>query len=289
MEHTFESGLRLIASDIDGTLADNQGELAPKTVMVLQALLQRSIPVVLVTGLNPWTVRRYLERISDHNVFPDLRAIALNGIFLLENGILHEGCFTEPEIIRDAIAVLLQEGHVPLVFGEDGVTRYLPLPKGMPTVKALIASRPYQPFEAVTTEKALFTVRPALVSMTGSVADAEGLYPLLEAAIGERAYVVYQPGIQRSWIEVNHREARKDIALLALAARLGIAPEEILYFGDSLNDVPVFEIVPHAVAVENARPEIKARAWRITPPNHAAGVARFLAELFGIAEMDKKH
>jgi Cof subfamily protein (haloacid dehalogenase superfamily) len=278
------SNLRLIATDIDGTLANNQGELAPETITTLQILLQRGMPVTLVTGLNPWPVRQYLAKISEGRHFPELRAISFNGIFLLEGEELHEGCFTAPEVIREAIAVMLEAKHVPLVFGEDGITRFFPLAAGMATVETLIAARPYQPFEAVVTAEALFAVRPALVSMTGSAEEAADLYPRLEAAVGERAYVVYQPGLQRSWVEVNHHEARKDIALLALAARLGITPEEILYFGDSLNDLPVFEAVPHAVAVENARPEIKARAWRIAPSNDVAGVARFLAELFGDGE-----
>ncbi|MBN1920736.1 MAG: HAD hydrolase family protein [Anaerolineae bacterium] len=278
------SNLRLIATDIDGTLANNQGELAPETIAILQTLLQRGMPVTLVTGLNPWPVKQYLAKIGEGHHFSGLRAISLNGIFLLEGEELHEGCFTAPEVIREAIAVMLEAKHVPLVFGEDGITRFFPVPAGMATVETLIAARPYQPFEAVTSIEALFTVRPALVSMTGSAEEAAALYPRLEAAVGERAYVVYQPGIRISWVEVNHREARKDIALLALAAQLGITPEEILYFGDSLNDLPVFEAIPHAVAVENARPEIKARAWRIAASNDAAGVARFLVEFFGDAE-----
>lgn len=273
---------RLVASDIDGTLANSQGELAPETVAVLRALLHRGIQVVLVTGLNPWSAQRYLKRIQGNTAFASLRAITLNGIFLLEGETLHEGCFTPTDVIHDAVSLLTKEGHVPLVFGEDGVTRYFPLGPRMATVETLIASRPYQPFEVVSSLEALFSVRPALVSMTGSAEDAGRLYPLLEAAVGDRAYVVYQPGVQRSWVEVNHREARKDIALLALATRLGIATHEILYFGDSLNDLPVFEAVPHAVAVANARPEIKARAWQNTQSNDAAGVAHFLMDFFGI-------
>lgn len=274
--------LRLIASDIDGTLANNQGELAPETVAVLQALLHWGMQVVLVTGLNPWSARRYLERIRGSHVFDNLRAITLNGIFLLEGETLHEGCFTPMDVIHDVVWCLISEGHVPLLFGKDGVTRYMPSATRMATIEALIASRPYQPFEMVPSLEALFAVRPALVSMTGSAEDASRIHPLLEAMVGNRAYVVYQPGMQRSWVEVNHREARKDIALLTLAARFGIAPHEILYFGDSLNDLPVFEVVPHAVAVANARPEIKARAWKNAQTNDAAGVARFLMECFGV-------
>ena len=72
------------------------------------------------------------------------------------------------------------------------------------------------------------------------------------------------------------------MALLALASRLGVAPDEIVYFGDSLNDLVVFRALWYCVAVDNARPEVKALAWRIAPSNNENGVARMLAELFGL-------
>jgi hydroxymethylpyrimidine pyrophosphatase-like HAD family hydrolase len=59
--------------------------------------------------------------------------------------------------------------------------------------------------------------------------------------------------------------------------------EEILYFGDSLNDLPVFELVPHTIAMANALPEVKARAWGLTASNNDDGVARSLSDLLGIA------
>ncbi len=271
--------LRLIATDIDGTLANAQGELTPFTLRVLRVLLAEGFPVTLVTGLNPWPARRYVDAIG-HGV----RAIALNGIFLLEDGEVHEGKFLDPQVVRVAAALMSAQGHTPLVYGADGVTRYWPGPaEGLPYVRDLIATRPYQPYEVVESFEVLFAVRPAQVAVCDTEKRCARLYAALEAAVGDRAYVVFQPGT-RAWVEVNHAEARKDVALLALAARLGVAPAEILYFGDSLNDLPVFKVLPHAVAMSNARPEVKSLAWRIAPTNDEDGVARVLMEMFGLGQ-----
>lgn len=268
--------LRFVATDIDGTLVDDRSELSDVTLRVLRALLHRGVPVVLVTGLNPWPAGRYVKQIG-HGV----RAICLNGIFLLDDGNVHEGLFVDPEVARAAVEVVVERGYTPVVYGADGGSRYLPVDGGMGEVTKLITERPYQPYRAVASTDALFAVRPAQVSVCDGDARAAALSPFLEAAFGDRAYVVWVPG-QRAWVEVNHREARKDTALLALAARLGVAPDEIVYFGDSLNDLVVFESLRHCVAVDNARPEVKALAWRIAPSNNEDGVARVLAELFGM-------
>jgi len=269
--------LRLIATDIDGTLANAQGALTPFTLRVLRALLDEGVPVTLVTGYNPWPARRYVDAIGR-----GVRAIALNGIFLLENGEVHEGKFLDPQVVRAAAALMSAQGYTPLVYGADGITRYWPGPdESLRHVRNLIATRPYQPYEAVESFEALFAVRPAQVSVCDTEGRCAQLYAALEAAVGECAYVVFLPGT-RAWVEVNHVEARKDVALLALAARLGAAPAEIVYFGDSLNDLPVFKVLPHAVAMGNACPEVKSLAWRIAPTNDEDGVAQVLVELFGL-------
>jgi len=272
---------RFVTTDIDGTLVNDRSELTPLTLNVLRQLLDRGVPVALVTGLNPWPTRRYVEQIG-HGV----RAIALNGIFLLENGdanetfAVHEGCFVDPAIARAAVESIVAQSYVPIVYGADGVSRYLPVEGGMDEVTKLVAERAYQPYQAVDSVDALFAVRPAQVSVCDSDARVAALQPSLAAAFSaERAYVVYAPG-RRAWVEVNHPEARKDVALLALAARLGVAPDEIVYFGDSLNDLVVFRALRHCVAVDNARPQVKEMAWRIAPSNNDDGVARVLAELF---------
>jgi len=270
--------LRLVATDIDGSLANDEREIPPYTRRVLQALIARKIPVVVVTGLNPWPARRYVEQID-----PNVIAIVQNGIFVQEQGQCSERRMVDPVAARESVALMLERGYVPLVYGADDVTRYLPLPDGMTMVTPLIARRPFQPYQPVDTPEALWAVPPVQVSICDTEQRARALHPLLVDALGHRAHIVLQPLPEReSWVEVCHPEARKAVALLALAARLGIAPEGIIYFGDSLNDLEVMRAVGYPVAMGNALPEIKAVAWRVAPTNNKEGVARVLAELFGI-------
>jgi hydroxymethylpyrimidine pyrophosphatase-like HAD family hydrolase len=265
---------RLVATDIDGTLANSEGELSARTVDVLRRLLDDGVPVALVTGLNPWPVRRYVEQIG-HGI----RAISLNGIFLLEDKKVHEGKFLAPTAARRAASLIADAGYVPQVYGQDLTTRYLPVEAGMSVMESLMASRPYQPYAAVSTVDALFDVAPAQVALCDVEPRARQVYTLLEQALGTDVYLVLQPGAH-SWVEINHPEARKDTALVRLAQRMDVAPDEIVYFGDSLNDRVVFERLPYCVAVGNARPEIKPLAWRSAPTNDEDGVARTLQTLF---------
>ncbi len=272
MEHP-PSLFQLIASDIDGTLAAGRGApLSPRTVATLRRILEQGRPVVLVTGLNPWSARRYVEAIG-----PGTRAIALNGIFLLEENEVREGHFLDEAVVREGAQLALEAGYTPLIYGADGITRYLPS-EHIAAVEKLIAERPYQPYQAVKDFEALFAVPPAQVSVCGEEDEVAPLAPIWEKALGDRAYVIFQPG-KRTWLEANHPLARKDIALLELAERLGISRNAILYFGDNLNDLVLFRAIPHAVAMDNARPEVKALAWRIAPPQSEDGVARFLESL----------
>jgi Cof subfamily protein (haloacid dehalogenase superfamily) len=273
-------GIRLVATDIDGTLLNNHRELSPLTLAVLQRLLDQKVAVVLVTGLNPWPAKRYAQQIG-HGI----KALCLNGTFLIENGKLQPGYFIDCDAALQAAQFIMDCGYVPIVYGADNVSRYIPgVPEAMVQVTVLIKDRPYQPYVPVTEIDALFQVQPAQVSVCDSDIRAALLFPELKQAVGEYTYVVYQPAGQsgRSWVEVNHPQARKDIALLDLAGEMGISSDEIIYFGDSLNDIPVFESIAYPVAVGNARSEVLDLAWKTTFTNNAHGVARFLIDLFDL-------
>lgn len=269
----------LIATDVDGTLVETQGmPMSEFTLRTLRAVRDRGLALALVTGLNPWVTRRYVRAIGD-----GVRAICLNGIFTLEGEDLQPGQFVDEDVARRAVAVTLKEKQIPLVYGADGVTRYL-IPPGCDRTEfdGLLAERgAFQPFEAVEAASVLFDVRPAQVSICDHPDRTASLYQRLRDAVGEEAYVVHQPNV-RSWVEVNHPDGRKDVGLFAMADRLNIPRERILYFGDSLNDLPVFRQLPYPVAMANALPEVEALAWRTAPPAGEDGVARFLCDLLGL-------
>jgi Cof subfamily protein (haloacid dehalogenase superfamily) len=82
-------------------------------------------------------------------------------------------------------------------------------------------------------------------------------------------------------IEINSARAGKGKALRALAAHLGIPPEDTVAFGDGTNDCELLEMAGLGVAMANADPKVKAIADEITDSNNAAGVGKTLWRLLG--------
>jgi 3-deoxy-D-manno-octulosonate 8-phosphate phosphatase (KDO 8-P phosphatase) len=58
-----------------------------------------------------------------------------------------------------------------------------------------------------------------------------------------------------------------------------IAPDEIAYIGDDLTDIVIFRRVGLAIAVDNARPEVKAAAHHITAARGGQGAVREVVEI----------
>lgn len=85
-------------------------------------------------------------------------------------------------------------------------------------------------------------------------------------------------------IELNHVDANKGKAMLALAGDLGIDPEETLAFGDGSNDSSMLRAAGWGVAMANSTPDVKAAADEVTASNNEAGVAKVLRRILAKKE-----
>ncbi len=98
---------------------------------------------------------------------------------------------------------------------------------------------------------------------------------LLEKRFGEALFLAgsHTPGAR--FLEIVARGVHKGKALEKLCAHQGISPEETLVFGDSENDVPLFESAAFSVAMGNAAPSVRSRADFVTENNDEEGIPRF--------------
>jgi 3-deoxy-D-manno-octulosonate 8-phosphate phosphatase (KDO 8-P phosphatase) len=80
-------------------------------------------------------------------------------------------------------------------------------------------------------------------------------------------------------IEHVYQGAKRKIkAYEDLKRKLGVSDEQVAYVGDDLPDVPVMRQCALAVAVANARPEVRAVAHYVTSVGGGGGAAREAAE-----------
>lgn len=121
---------------------------------------------------------------------------------------------------------------------------------------------------------------PAIIRNGTILADArtgEELDPLYQLVKESLDWIcVYQKDKYRPeyWLEICPREATKAKAIQKLQRQYGCS--RVVVFGDSLNDISMFEIADEAYAVANAMEELKTIATEVIGDNNSDGVARWL-------------
>jgi 3-deoxy-D-manno-octulosonate 8-phosphate phosphatase (KDO 8-P phosphatase) len=87
---------------------------------------------------------------------------------------------------------------------------------------------------------------------------------------------------------VYQGQAFKMQAVREIMAKEGVTLDEIAYVGDDVIDLPVMRVCGFAVAVANARAQVKAEAHYVTPNKGGDGAARdaieFILEAKGVLE-----
>lgn len=81
------------------------------------------------------------------------------------------------------------------------------------------------------------------------------------------------------YLEIIPRSINKGQGIVDICHTLNISPAEVVAFGDSENDIPMLRMAGMGVAMENAKPDVKAVADMVTRSNNADGIAWALKQL----------
>ena len=81
---------------------------------------------------------------------------------------------------------------------------------------------------------------------------------------------------------IESRFVNKKTAVYALGKEFGISHENVIAFGDSEADIPMFEAVGISIAMANAADNVKAIASEVTSSNTESGVAEYLSKRLGL-------
>lgn len=248
---------KLVAVDLDDTLIRNDWQISDRTVEVLLRWRKERGPVVIATGRPPRMTRMIREELHS---FP---WICYNGAIAFENGREIYRNEIAPELLRPIVSFILNEApHEWLGLEIDDVL-YMNHPQtnrsGAVHVEDLLtyANRP---------SAKILLFREAYDTFTQ-------LYPQL--------FLKMQPLVSDrvSLVQVMAATASKGTALKALVPQWGYTMENVVAFGDDINDVEMVRDSGFGVAVANAVDEVKSVANRITASNHDEGVAVVLEEL----------
>jgi HAD superfamily hydrolase (TIGR01484 family) len=257
---------RLIVSDLDGTLLDDEGLVSERTVAAVQAIRRAGHVFVIATGRPVRDTR------------PIVGALGKMAIAICGNGSISYD-FESDEVVSyrpiahtDARAALTAlRGMSPRV--RLGAERWLDLLLEEDFVLDPAWCGEARRVEALEAELDDRGFGKLIVQAEGTahdycVAVAEASPPMCGVTVSTA-----------SFCEVTRSDVDKAMALDSLATQLGLAGEDAIAFGDMPNDLSMFAWAGWSVAVSNAHPAVIAAADEVTLSNNEDGVARCLERL----------
>lgn len=244
------TGIRLIASDLDGTLIGEDGLVPSELWPLLKELKKRGILFVPASGRQAATLQQTFEGASDGMPF-----IGENGALVVQDGkVLHSLV-----ISRDVVTEVV---HIVRDLAFDGVNIGVILS----TEEGAYTQRTDEAFltQADRYYKKMTIVDDVLEICTDVVKIAICSFDAIDGTLVPRVehFKTTHSVVSsvENWIDITEQDADKGKALKRLQERLGISRAESVVFGDYLNDMELMDAADTSFAVANAHPEIIAAA-----------------------------
>ncbi|MBR1764744.1 MAG: HAD family phosphatase [Ruminococcus sp.] len=271
----------LYLSDLDGTLLRRDETVSAYTASVINSLPARGVCFSYATARSRTTALK-----ATRGITVPLPLVVYNGAFVCrsdDGGLLYKHAFSA-EAAREILRCFRGCGLSPVVYSLQGGEEkfsYLRDEIG-PRTRAFLDTRAGDPRDTpLTAPDRLLAGEVFYFNCIGGERELLSCYE----ALRERHECLYynDPATGDCWLELMPAGTSKAAAALALKKLLGA--ERLVVFGDSVNDLSLFEAADEAYAVANASEEVKARATAVIASNEEDAVAHWLEEnvpLFGL-------
>ncbi|MFV0566886.1 MAG: HAD family hydrolase [Flavobacteriaceae bacterium] len=260
------SNVRLVVSDMDGTLLNPNSEVSPRFFKQFSELKKKNIHFVAASGRQYQSILNKLDAIKD-----DISIIAENGGIIKHNNKERILLQLTPQDIANAVNLLRQiNGAYIVLCGRHS---------------AYIETN-YQKFIDRFSKYYLnYTIVNDLTTVTG---DSFLKIAVFHETSSETHILPHVLPLKKSlqvivsgqnWLDISHAQANKGYALSILQKELGVTKEETMAFGDYNNDLHMLELAHFSYAMENAHGSVKQAARYTTKSNAEEGVERILDKL----------
>ena len=267
--------IKLIATDIDGTLLDSRGEIPAENAQAIQEAADRGIEIVIVTGRRFHPARRIAQ------------GLPCEADLIVSNGALVKSSSGETHL-RSLLPVETAR-HV--IDATSEFRRGQGVIFDRPAERQVIFERIdwEGPFMGPYLRRHLHEV--AEVDPLGACLDGEDPVEIMFIDTCDRIRAVkrtlelhdrgheYTLALTEyedrgmSMLDVLRRGVTKATALAQWAKMRGIEPHEVMAIGDNWNDREMLEFAGTPVIMGNAVAELKSLGWRVTLSNDDCGVA----------------
>ncbi len=264
-----DPGIRLVATDLDGTLLHTDGTVTARTQAALRALEALGVTVVFVTGRPVRWMLELWEHVGELGL-----AICSNG------GIVYDVparavriARTIPTEVGLQVADLLRDAVPGTTFAVETVSGFGREPDFMEghAIPEDVAVGPLPELLDDDTVKMLARHEDL---------EPEAFWAETERVVGHLVTTTWSS--LGALVEISARGVTKASTLALLCEELEVQADEVLAFGDMPNDLAMLEWAGRSYAMANGHPSVRETAGETAPTNEDDGVAAVLEELFGL-------
>lgn len=257
--------IKLIATDMDGTLLDENGMLPEGFFDTLERLKEKNIKFVAASGRPYATLYKNFQPKSDY-----LDYICDNGSYVVLND-------KEPvinDLDRNVVHQVIKacddiDNVVVILCGVNGAY-HRPCPQKFLNEIDKYYIQKHIVDDLYSVDDNIFKIAVCDLSIS-----AENSYKILNPLFGAENKVVVSGAL---WVDINGKCVNKGAALREIQEAYNISYDETMVFGDFYNDIEMLKEGRYSFVMENANEDMKQYGNFIAKSNREAGVIQAINE-----------
>ena len=260
--------IKLIATDMDGTLLNSKGEISEEFFKIFPKIIEKDIIFAAASGRQYYNLLKKFDKVKDKMMF-----IAENGTYVLYKG---QELFVNSldrtiamelidigRKIDNAYVVYCGKNSAYIESDDERIVRE--------------TKKYYERYEIVEdlTKVEDEVLKITICDFSGSEFNSNNYYNDYK----DKLQVTVSGEI---WLDITKKGANKGIALDKIKKDLGISYEETMVFGDYLNDLEMMEEGYYSYAMENGHDDLKKASRFVAKANDENGVVEAIKDILKI-------
>ena len=269
------SAIRLLLSDVDGTLVTSDKRLTDSAVHAVRKLRDAGILFAIASGRPPGGLEAIIDRLA-----VDTPSAAFNGGLMVDHDltVLFETAVPK-HVVTPICALIASYGLDVWLYRESDW--WVTDPNG-PYVAHEAQTVNMQPrvipcvtgVEGARNVEAAVALVKGVIKIVGVGDDRAAMAAATDAIRARYGTFVSAASSQPYYLDVTQTRANKGTVVHALAKRYALAADEIATIGDMPTDMLMFAQSGFSVAMGNADPQVRQAAHAITDTNDNDGFAQ---------------
>ncbi|GAA3016448.1 Cof-type HAD-IIB family hydrolase [Tetragenococcus solitarius] len=276
--------VKLIVSDMDGTLLDEKKQIPQKNIEAIRYAQSKGIEFMVATGRNRQGALPMLEAVgiecpmialNGAQVFdkagssvlkaPIERALVEEVLLFLEKGKIYYEILTNQGVYSQSKEQRIENWAAMATETMPNLSRKQAMEISFTKLEIIPITFVKSIRELIRNEN--ITVFKINYFYTGDPSVLKKLAQLINKNFKD----LVTTSSDRNNLEITYHTAQKGLAIAQIAKEQKIALEEVMVIGDNLNDISMFQVVENSFAMGNSLSEVKKQAKYVTGTNNDGG------------------